>query len=218
MLEMAATDSEALRYVNGIFIDSEVNPAYVDQMIQNKFTKFSELDGLMMGGIICPHLEDGNLSTEYLLEVMTLAQTRGCLIHLEAQGPADLELARSAIAEYREKAGSKGDIVLAHNGEITNSHTHREYPLFVETGSVAEEIKTKTTAAAAKLGQSEVLGSISEGKFADFSCYEEDPLAGSSRKIPPAAMTIIGGKVIYDEMDEEDGEPQMATMDFDQLL
>ena len=216
MLEMVSQDMAKLRYVNGIYICHETDTSYVDSMIQNKATKFSELGGLMMGGIVAPSIIGGNLSEDYLVELMKTAQVRSSDIHIEAHDSDDLDLARSAIKKFRESAGHKNQISLAHNGELLETDTHFEFPLVPESASPEEEIKVRTVRAAEKLGLSELIGKIAEGMFADFACFEENPFAGRGARIPNAAMTVLGGEIVYDAEDEDEENWRLAT--FEQIL
>ena len=82
-----------------------------------------------------------------------------------------------------------------------------------EAGSPEEEIRIRTVIAAEKLGLSDILGSISEGKYADFTIFEDDPLESSfaQGKLADAAMTVIGGQVVYDSEDDPEGMWKLYT-------
>lgn len=213
MMSLINEGNACLRFVNGTYICSETNPTYVESQLKNNRAKYQELDGLLMGGIVSAHVHDHNLSAEYLAEMMKSAGARSGRVLIEAESPEDVVFCRSAISAFREKAGGKLDIMLTHDEEPLECDTHFEYPLMPEAETPDEEIRIRTVLAAEKLGLSDVLGSVSEGKYADFTIFEEDPLEGSfaEGELADAAMTIIGGQIVYDSEDEPEGMWNLYT-------
>ena len=197
-IALLAEENIKLRFINGIYICSEVNPSYIESQLKNHKAKYQEMGGILTGGIVCAHERGGNLSVQFLSEMMKAAASRGGRVLLEAESPEDIALCRSAISSYRERSGGKPDIVLSHDGELQHSDTHFEYALMPEGETPYDEIVIRTTAAAEKLGLSDILGSVSEGKYADFAIFESDPLEADSVADDNAAMTIIGGRIVYD--------------------
>ena len=212
-IALAAEENTKLRFINGIYICSEVDPSYIEQQLKNHKAKYQEMNGILTGGIVCAHERGENLSAQFLSEMMKAAASRGGRVLIEAGTPEDLALCRSAISSYRERSGGKPDIVLTHDGELLHTDTHFEYALMPEGATLYDELVIRTTAAAEKLGLSEKFGSISEGKYADFAIFENDPLEAEIEDdsqtadmdldeheniFPDVEMTVIGGRVAFD--------------------
>ena len=208
------TESNAkLRFINGIYICSEVNSQYIDMQLKNHKTNYQELNGMIMGGIVSAHIHDGNLSGEYLTDMMKTAASRGATVMLDAESPEDTDLCRSAIRAFREKAGGKTEIMLSHDGILMESDTHFEYELLPAAGTVEDKIRIRTVLAAEKLGLSHLLGSVSEEKYADFTVFEDDPLLKPliRGEMPDADMTVIAGEIVYDAADDNSSIWSMMT-------
>ena len=48
------------------------------------------------------------------------------------------------------------------------------------------------------------------------TCFEDNPFAGNGARIPNAAMTVLGGEIVYDAEDEDEENWRLAT--FEQIL
>lgn len=75
--------------------------------------------------------------------------------------------------------------------------------------SPAAEINEHTVSAAESLGLADSLGSIKEGKIADFVIFDENPFDFKPKKnalLPEAAFVILDGTVVYDSDAESDME------------
>ena len=87
-----------------------------------------------------------------------------------------------------------------------------EHPVVSNVSSVEEAIDALTVGAAAIIGMEEELGMIEKGRLADFAIFDENPL-NLELKICSrihAAMTVVGGQVVYDA--EEDMMEEMYNI------
>ena len=66
--------------------------------------------------------------------------------------------------------------------------------------SVPEALRAHTMGAAYAAHEEQIKGSIEVGKLADLAVWEEDPYSATLQRLHqiPIAMTIIGGKIVYE--------------------
>ena len=65
--------------------------------------------------------------------------------------------------------------------------------------SIAEALKAYTVGSATVHGQQDDLGSLTEGKAADFICLDRDPLACTPDEVRAMKVdrTVVGGREVY---------------------
>ena len=65
--------------------------------------------------------------------------------------------------------------------------------------SVAEALRTYTVGSSAILGREQLLGSLGEGKAADFICLDRDPLSASPEEVRNMVVqrTYVGGRQVF---------------------
>jgi len=78
------------------------------------------------------------------------------------------------------------------------------YPALSGAETMEEVIRRLTVQAAEQLGMEEKMGSIEEGKYADFTIFEADPFIQQASEFEnlEATMTVVAGVIVYDA--EED--------------
>ena len=65
--------------------------------------------------------------------------------------------------------------------------------------SVSEALRAYTAGSAAILGREQLLGSLAEGKAADFICLDRDPLSASPEEVRNMVVrrTYVGGRQVF---------------------
>ena len=137
---------------------------------------------------------------------------KGYHIHLDAVDQESFEKAANSFHLVRTKGCKRNTLIIA--GEVAAEEDapylttwptdYLNESVFGHCRSVSEAIDQLTVKAAEIIGRSEDLGSIEQGKIADFTVFEENPLDTDLEVFSKmhAALTVIDSQIAYD-VDEE---------------
>ena len=140
------------------------------------------------------------------------AAEKGYHIHLDAVDQESFEKAANSFHLVRTKGCKRNTLIIA--GEVAAEEDapylttwptdYLNESVFGHCRSVSEAIDQLTVKAAEIIGRSEDLGSIEQGKIADFTVFEENPLDTDLEVFSKmhAALTVIDSQIAYD-VDEE---------------
>ena len=163
-------------------------------------------------------------SQEALNAILEDVCDKGFGIFLEAIEKEDLMMAYAAL-EYVRSKGYKSVFVIASDYELSSedaadliywesafktwgTNVFSPGSLTGSVASVEEAIDHLTVDAAAVVGMADRLGSLEAGKLADMAVFDENLFELDLELLPRvhAAMTILGGEVVYDADAENDIE------------
>ncbi len=203
------------RLFAGLYVNRPLAPELVLHKLSAGRTNCIELDNLITWDFL--NLEVGGeeslspFSQDALQSICLGAADRGYHIRLDALDEEAAETASETFAYLRGKGCKNNTFVLAAEPQIEEDD---ELPflttwpadylgesVFSRAGSVSEAIDFLTVKAAKLLGVSKDLGSIEQGKWADFTVFEENPLDKSLKYFSSmhASMTIIDSQIVYDQ-------------------
>lgn len=219
------------RYFGSLYINRPLDRRMILHRLAAGRTKCTELDGLMTFDVLkleCSQNEElAYFSQEELDELCLAACEKGFDIHLDALDAESAAKAAQTFAMVRSKGCKNSALVLAAEKSViadvcgdtdgsaddlpfvtTWPTDYLNKSVFGHVNSVEEAIEQLTTGAAAILGRSRDLGSIEQGKIADFTVFDENPFDAGLKKFSGmhASMTIIDSMVVYDEEDEAANE------------
>lgn len=223
------SDSQKARFHNALYINRPFNPDIVMARLNNMRTTCLELQGMITGdNLIIEMCDDEELSffsQDALNTICTPVAERGYNITIDA---ADAESAEKAINTFemlRGKGYKNNTFVLSTDVDV--DYDPEESP-FVKTWAtnylnrfvyanchnITEVIDQFTTEAAKILGKSKIMGSIEQGKVADFTVFENNPFDSTVQKFANtlASIVIVDSKVIYNE--EEEAKDELCEMMF----
>ncbi len=191
----------------------------VQASLQRKMVKFQELGGKINQGGLLVNMEgkfEYEEDIDQLLAMCKAAAEAGFDVKLNADSDEEAKDALGVLTALYGKY-RKNTFTLAHHTEFEeterlDSGLGREileappvamnYLAGKEPASVSEAVDILTIGAAEELGVLDTLGSIEEGKQADFAVFEENPLDAPNLKMfgrCRAKMTVVAGDVVYDE-------------------
>lgn len=200
------------RFISSLYINRPVNPELILHKLSAGRTNCIELAGL----ITFDHLklevgqdeEQSYFSQEALDTICLAAAEKGYHIHLDALDQESFDKAVHSFAYIREKGCKRNTLVLAGDGQadedecfITTWPTdYLNESVYGHCQSVSDAIDNLTIKAAEIIGRSHDLGTIEQGKIADFTVFDENPLDGTLEKFSKmhAALTVIDSQIAYD--------------------
>lgn len=211
------------RFFGSLYVNRPLNPNLIVHKLDFARTDCVELDGL----ISCDFLKlevssDEDLayfSQEELDAICLAAADKGFHIHLDAIDDEAAEMAKRSFDDARAKGCRRNTFVLASDGVCSDDGEEENFlttwptdylnqSVFSHSCGVSEAIDNLTTGAIELLGVSKDFGSIEQGKNADFTVFEENPLEKTLDYFSKmhADMTIINSLVVYDVDAENEKE------------
>ena len=204
------------RFINSLYVNRPLNPELILHKLSTGKTNCTELGGL----ITYDHLklevsqdeEQAYFSQDALDAICLAAAEKGYHIHLDAVDQESFEKAANSFHLVRTKGCKRNTLIIA--GEVAAEEDapylttwptdYLNESVFGHCRSVSEAIDQLTVKAAEIIGRSEDLGSIEQGKIADFTVFEENPLDTDLEVFSKmhAALTVIDSQIAYD-VDEE---------------
>ncbi len=216
------------RFFGSYFMNRPLLPQGLVHRLMARRTNCLELGGMIHAEMLNLYLDNTAspvpFSQEALDKILEEVCDKGFGIFLEAIEKEDLIMAYNALEHVRSK-GYKNVFVIASDCEALSEDTadliywesaFRTWGTNVFspgslTGSVAsveEAMDHLTVDAAAVVGMADRLGSLEAGKLADMAVFDENLFELDLKLLPRvhAAMTILGGEVVYDADAENDIE------------
>lgn len=224
MVHLYQEDMLKQRFYGSLLINRDVNPKAVMQKLSQFRTHCAELNGYInfqtLKLVVSGTGENFTISEEVLEALCLEAGDRGFDVHIDTWGEDAVDAAVDAMSATRSAGYKKSAFTLVHDqnsgsNDLTDtcyhlditeiirdpSTTDGEWLCIESAKSVEEAIEMLTINAAQQLGISADYGSIEKGKSADFAIFDENPFDAktlSDFKKLKAAMTVIGGAVVYD--------------------
>ncbi len=216
------------RFFGSLYINRPLIPNGIVHRLMTRKTNCLELGNTIHANMLNLYLDNEDspvqFSQDALNVILSQVCDRGFDIFLEAINHSDLLMAYEALEHIRSK-GYKNIFVIASDSDAAKEET-ADY-LYWETAfktwgtnvlaagslsgnvnSTEEAIDHLTITAAEVIGMKNQLGSIESGKLADFAIFDENPLELDVNVLPKvhAAITVLGGEIVYDAEAENDME------------
>ena len=223
----ALGDSDPLRqrFMGSLTINRKIMPQLVSTLLLGDQAKCVELGDMMSYDTLKVEIgHDEKLSyfsEEDLAEVLAPSVERGFNVNIDALDEESVIKSYQVLDAFRDKGAKGNTFVIASDfnlpdevrTELTSAETIIETwatPLVPSTvvshcDTAEEALAQLTTEAAAVTGKAGCLGAVEPGCYADFAVFDHNLLEkglGAFRN-PSAAMTVIGGEIVYDRENEE---------------
>lgn len=214
-----------IRFWGSFHASLPLPPQLIQYKLDSGRTSCIEMDGMMtydfLNLSLCDSEDLAGFSQEELDAVCLSATERGFNIHIDAADADSVEKAICTFDKLRTKGCRKNTLVLASNrageeGDPFLSTWPSDFlneSVFGRTQSVQEAIDQLTIRAAELIGAEGSLGSIEQGKRADFTVFEENPFDRGFQNFAymQASLTVIDGQIVYD-LDEACAEEMYNLM------
>jgi len=228
ILEMLQTDMLKQRFRGSLLIARNIPCDYIIGKLLQKRTTCAEINEFINCNVLKLIIEDQDdmrddaikTSEKLLKNLAVRASDQGFDIHIDTIGKKSIAKAFELTAIARASGSRKTHFTIAHTDELSPEELSgmKEDKELCEVASTVGDIDKKcayfdcatdvkgaierlTIDAAVELGVSDSFGSIEVGKKADFVAYEKNPFEDTLEKFSRATalMTIIGGRVVYDQ-------------------
>lgn len=202
------------RLFSSIYINRPLPPELILHKLSEARTNCSELAGIITCDFLKLEVSENEqlacFPQDSLKTVCLAAAEHGCNLHLDALDKASAEQALETFAFLRGKGCKNNTFVLAaEEGSVEADESlclttwptnYLNESVYSHADSVSHAIDLLTIEAAELLGVSKEFGSIEQGKRADFTIFEENPLKKNLRYFSGmhAAMTVVDGQIVYD--------------------
>lgn len=229
MVHLYQEDVLKQRFYGSLLINRDVNPKAAMQKLSQFRTHCAELNGYInfqtLKLVVSGTEENLSISAEVLETLCLEAGDRGFDVHIDAWSEDAACAAVDAMSATRSAGYKKSVFTLVHNqdsgsDDLTDTciqlgiteiirdpgKTGSEWLCIENAKSVEEAIEMLTVNAAQQLGIGAGYGSIERGKNADFAIFDENPFdvkTLSDFKKLKAAMTVIGGAVVYNAEEDD---------------
>ena len=218
------SDSINQKFYGSYYINRPVNPKFAVAVLNSERTFCSELGGLIHFN--CLKISAGGeenpveFTSEYLNSLCLAVADKGYDIHIDALDKETLLKAYTAFNLVRSKGYSKITLVIASDIKaekeeleefdyadtfvLTYASDKLNNSVFSHSKSAHDAVYRLTSEAAAIIGEKENMGSIEQGKNADFTVFAEDILHTDLKTFSRlhADITVIGSEIVYD-VDQE---------------
>lgn len=204
------------RFYGSLFCGKPINPEALTHRLMQKKTSCIELGDTMKYNFLKLKVAGDEFSQEALDTIMLAVADRGFNIYIEAPDAEGLLKAYNGFEAVYSKGYKNVVSIIAsdyeleddaiaelpHSGDVIETWPIdlEEYSIADYVDDVSEAIDELTVYAAEMLGEEGRLGSIENGKLADFTVFEQNPLDTDLKTFCKmhATMTIIGGEITYD--------------------
>ncbi len=230
LLDLYQSGYEVQRYLGALYMERDLRSDFIRAKLQQYRTNANELNGLFCTDCLYLSVDAQAPSYESLVESTFTAAEQGANIVIAAYDEA--ALIRSCQALYEnfgdrprdthisllhdldlEKLQQESPLAKEESLSLLTSGGLHLFPLAPDPATPEEELHRLTIDAATQLGLEDFLGTLEEGKVADLTLFDIDPLAfepEGEALLPPAALTIVNGKIvphqltldIFDEADQ----------------
>lgn len=213
LLEAFHADLLKQRYFGSLPLTKMLTPMSVIYNLDRKHTACTELEGLIRFNMLnitakSGEANQGGMTEEYLRDMCRQAADKNFSVRINA---LDHESAAAALNVLGDISAShrKASFVAAHNESLTEDEKADmftgdvlEEPLggMALSGSGMDMLIARTESAAARIGAMD-LGSLQEGKSADFAVFKQDPASLSTAEAfsaLEAELTVLAGKTVYE--------------------
>ena len=229
LLEFFQADCIKQRYFGSLPVKRMMTPLSVVYNLDRKRTACSELQGLVNFNTLLISASDGEgspfpMDAAYLKELCEAAADKGYSIRLNALDKASALTGLGVLGELSTKYKKAGFTVAydekvseeekadLYTGDVFEAPLTGALPL---AGSGEQMLTLRTEEAAKRLGQLS-LGTLTEGKSADFAVFSEDPYQISTAEAFEALradLTVLAGRTVYDSSLGETAEDWCAAFD-----
>lgn len=225
LLEMHANGVLKQRFFGKISAATPASENLIQARLRQKMVMCQELDGMINeNGLLVKVGNKFDNLEEQLTSMCKAAAEAGFNVKVCVDDDESARTALEVLYNLHSKGYKKTTFVLAHHAKFTEEERLNnelgtgiveacpitmDYIVGSEAGSISEAIDTLTYDAAIELGLIDELGSIEEGKNADFVVFDENPFDCGTIKLfrrLNAKKTIIGGVVVYDEDEDIENE------------
>lgn len=208
------------RFFGSFYVNRPINPELISHKLSSGRTSCVELAGLIHYDFLRLEVSsDENLayfSQDELNKICLSASDKGFNIHIDATDSESAEKAVEAFALLRAKGYKKNTLVLAseRDGKEDDDFLSTwpadllNQSVFSHAGSSSDAVDNLTIRSAQLLGISKDFGSIEQGKVADFTVFEENPLEHELSYFSNmhADLIITDSQVVYDVDEAKDME------------
>ena len=226
LVEMLQTDMLKQRFIGSYLVTRNISPDYIVRKLSQKKTSCLEVEEYINCStlkLIINNLEDAPSSARVsadLLKILAIkASDKGFNIHIDAVGKGAMAEAFEAVFLTRAAGYRKIHFTIAHSYGLsqeektellldnelceaisTTGDFNKKYRGIESAKDVLDAMDKLTIDAAVQLGIGDDFGSVENEKAADFVIFDENPLDCNLPRFRSlnAAMTVIGGKIVYD--------------------
>ncbi len=223
LVNMYQEDLFKQRFFGSLLVNRNVDRnSLVAKLMQNR-TNCAELNNIINFNTLKlvvdrTDAEKSVITAEALPGLAMAAAERNFDVHADAVGEGAAADIMKAF-DYVRSAGYKRNVlVLATEQELSDEEKENylaigdvitvpstlpsniDYPALAGADTMEEAIRRLTVQAAEQLGMEEKMGSIEEGKYADFTIFESDPFIHKASEFgnQDVTMTVVAGVIVYD--------------------
>jgi len=227
LVNMYQEDLFKQRFYGSLLINRNVDRgSLVAKLMQNR-TNCAELNNIINFNTLKlvvdrTGAEKSGIPAEALSGIVMAATERNFNVHTDTVGEGAAADVMKAYDDVRSAGYKRNVLVLATDQELGDDEKENyfaigdviivpstltpdiRYPALSGAETMEEVIRRLTVQAAEQLGMEEKMGSIEEGKYADFTIFEADPFIQQASEFEnlEATMTVVAGVIVYDA--EED--------------
>ena len=222
IIDYRAGESEPVlqRFMTSTYINAQVMPEGVKQLLTAKKAHCKSYDGLLFADFLKLQLLDcddmDTISPELAEEMCIAVAEAGFNIHIDAYDKPSTRIAYKIYNDIREKGFAENTLVLATDHkpdkDFIDSIEHKDSIVLTRatafcqesavkySNSIAGAIELLTVRAAEITGMSDHIGTIEEGKYADFVIFTENPFQLTLREFSrlESDAIVLDGDIIYD--------------------
>lgn len=216
------------KLIGSLLINRPINKETILHLLMENRTNCTEIASTIGFSFLKLEVSDDQalsfFSEETLLQICLAASDQGFNIHLDALDSESLAKAYAVFNMVRSKGYKKNTLVIASDDVLdpavletfgfadtiltTWSTDFLNQSVFGRVASVEEAVGNLTEKAAELCGCEDTLGRIEQGKKADFTVFDENPL---DKDLPTfarmhAVLTVIDGAISYDAEEESMAE------------
>lgn len=217
------------RFHSTLYINRPFAPEIVMARLNSMKTSCIELQEMVTADTLviemCDDEELSYFSQEALDTICTPVADRGFNIIIDAADSESAEKAINTFEMLRSKGYRNNAFVLSTDIDVpydpedsafikTWATNYLNRFVYANCHSITEVIDQFTVEAAKILGKSKTMGSIEQGKIADFTVFEKNPFDSSVQKFANtfASIVIIDSKIVYNE--EEEAKDELCEIMF----
>lgn len=228
LLAMAGEGLLKHKLIGSLFINRPISKNAILHLLMENRTNCIEISSTIDFSFLKIEVSDDEQSSFFTQEDLTniclAACDQGFHIHMDALDSVALEKSYTALDAVRCKGYKKNALVIASDATLpagvletfefsdtittTWSTDFLNQSVFGRVASVEEAISNLTDKAAELLGNGNSLGKVQQGKKADFTVFDENPLDKDLRTFSKmhASLTVIDGIISYDAEEESMAE------------
>jgi len=205
LLELYNEGDLRFKYQGSFYANRAFNLKYIKYILGKLRTNCSELSNYIEHDSMFIEMNN-RMSSTWLAEVINYCDEINVNLQINCKNEKDMEKLEEVL--IKSKGNERLNVVAVCDTDM-NSEFVDVYPSGKTTFKDTEAwIKYNTEEAAERLGMQEVIGIIDEGYVADMAIFAENPMEMrlSEFKKLNASITVVNGKIVYDEDRERDDE------------